>query len=844
MVVYKHTNPATPPTINHFFSGQLGKYHDAQSLDRIVSSIMDSHPNNVEVIDLPNLTFGYNGAATIASDGQLIDAARKQLKLYRIHGNNDCARHGIFIYGSPHSREWVPKHALVETVYRVLKNYGSDAYLTQLLDEVDIFYLPDCNPDGSMYSFHDSANFRKNRHVNGGAPEAYPYASAEDNSCTVDINRNYSVGFGFGSSSGTCSNEAYRGVGNHSEPETRNISWVVKQYPKIWTSIVCHSAGNTIFWPVAPNGAIPQLDSANAKSPNLDEILGGTTSQRSGWFNYIAQRARAAIYDHRSTILDQAEFSPGPTPGSPFGSGISTYEMYFNHTDNPHTDRDRKVRSTQWYEHPHKIYQFTFEMSAVGQRPAWSEADELVMEWANGILETVACTRELSQLNVFGPAPVASENWTSGDYVNKDRAGGWGSDWRVTGDCEMLTDKYCHNGSHTVRLMSSGRIERTVNLKGCSGAKLTFSWRASSWENGDQVNIKVDDGLGWKTVKTFVNGDDDFYYHNAEIDLSAFEHISDFRIAFEGNMSSSLDWFYIDNIVIKAFKGIAFDDFNSNGFTGGKGWTGNWLASGSAVSIDSQYPLEGSHCAYITNNGRMVRNVDLTGVINPQLVFSSRSVYFETGDKAYIKINDGSGEVIVAEITPEHCDKVYHQHIIDLASYKRSSNFEVIFEGAMNESLDHWYLDQIQIRGERAIAIDHFDSKDFNGGHGFNFAWSVTGAKITKQQPFAGEAAVQFSNNDSIERSVDLSGLSGRKLEFVAKVDQTFGINDEFRIKVDDGAGWTTIKTLTAINADGYYHSFSIDLSQYNPIANFKIAFESNINSSSSSVYVDQIQIV
>ncbi|MBL4911297.1 MAG: hypothetical protein JKX78_14955 [Alteromonadaceae bacterium] len=842
MYVYKHTNPATPPTLNHYFNGSKGLYHDAQSISRIVQGFIDAHPELVETINLPNKTYGYNGAVTTAMDGQPIDANRAELKLYRLHGAKDSARHGVFVYGSPHSREWIPKHALVEAMYRILQNYGNDAYITQLLDEVDIFYLPDCNPDGSMYSFHDLANFRKNRHVKGGAPEIWHYST--DSTCTVDINRNYSVGFGGGSSSNTCSNEAYHGIGSHSEPEAMNISWVFKQYPKIWVSAVCHSAGNVIFWPVAPDGEIPQLDSANGKTQSPDEILGGTTLQRSGYFNYMAQRVRAAIYDHRSTVLDQAGLTPGPTPGYPYGSGISTYEMYFNHTDNPLTSRSRTVKAEQWFEHPHKVYQYTFEMSAVGQRPAWSEADQLIMEWANGILELVASTRDLSKEDVFGYDPVASEDWISGDYTNKDKARGWASDWLLSGDVEMLTKKYVHNGDHTVRLLNKGRIERSVNLSGRMAAKLKFSWRAASWETSDKVYIKVNDGSGWTTVKTFVNGADDYYYHETEIDLSAFSHVSDFKISFEGAMSSTSDWFYLDHIRVLALDGIAYDNFSTNSFTGGQGWLGNWTITGTTAAIDSSYPLEGGYCAKITQGGKLTRSVDLTGVINPKLVFDSRSVYFEVGDVAYVKIDDGTGVQTVATITIDHSDKVYHQHVIDLSPFTRSANFKVIFAGAMDEASDYWYIDRVRILGDKVIATDNFDSCDFNGGDGFSYAWAVNGASINQQQQFSGCAAAQFNLIESIERTVDLNGYSGKKLEFVARVNSTFTSSDQFNIKIDDGAGWVVIKTLTSADGDDYYHSFSLDLSAYNHIATFKIAFEGAMASATSDVYIDRVQIV
>ncbi|MBL4711749.1 MAG: hypothetical protein JKX75_04515, partial [Gammaproteobacteria bacterium] len=207
-------------------------------------------------------------------------------------------------------------------------------------------------------------------------------------------------------------------------------------------------------------------------------------------------------------------------------------------------------------------------------------------------------------------------------------------------------------------------------------------------------------------------------------------------------------------------------------------------------------------------------------------------------------IDDGSGEQIVDTITPDHADKVYHQHIIDLSSYNRSANFNIIFAGAMDETLDYWYLDRIRIVGDKAVAIDSFDSGDFNGGSGFSFAWTVSGATITCDQAFIGLNSAQFTNNARIERTVDLSGFSGKKLEFAARVGQALSVGDQFTISIDEGAGWVTVKTLTASDADGYYHSYSIDLSPYNHISTFKIAFEGGMNASSDTVCIDQIQIV
>ena len=841
MPIYHHTNPAIPPVVNHYFSGANGQYFDAQSLARIVETFVSSHPDLVEVIDLPNKTYGYDGAATVAFDGEAVSSARVQMKLYRIHGVNDCALHGIFIYGSPHAREWVPKHALVEVIYRLLKNYGTDDYLTALLDEVDVFYVPDVNPDGSMYSFHDVASFRRNRHVSGGAPELWTCTS--DNSCKVDINRNYSVGFGSGSSSSSCADETYHGVCKLSEPESRNVSWVVKQYPKIWTSISAHSAGNQIFWPVAPDGVIPQLDSANAKSQSPDEILGGTSLQRSGWFNYMAQRCRAAIYDHRGTILDQAGFTPGPTPSHPFGSGISTYEMYFNHTDNPLTDRYKTVKSSQWFEHPHKVYQYTFEMSSVGVQPSWPEADELIMEWANGVLEVIACTRDLSQQQVFGLTPIASEHWLQGTFNDNQRARAWGSDWLVSGDVEMLTDFYCHSGSHSIRMMATGRVERRVDLRGVLGARLSFAWRAASWEAGDYVYVKVNDGSGWQTVKRFVNGDDDYFYHMAEVDLSAFAGVEDFAIAFEGAMSSTSDWFYLDYIELRGYRALAFDDFNSNSFAGGQGWLTPWQVSSSA-SMDSDYPLEGGYCCKLLQDGKISRQIDLTGVVGAKLMFDSRSVYFEAGDEAYVEVEHGGTITRLLTLNKQHCDKVYHQHVLDLQPFVSDGVVSIHFVGGMNASTDYWYIDRVRVLGERALAFDDFASKDFTGGDGFSAGWQNNNAQITLTEQFAGKAAALLTLNASLSCVVNLTNATDKRLQCMVCVDDSLIFGDEFVIRVNDGGTWVVVKTLTDADADGYYHGVDIDLSGFSSLGVLEVEFAVNLQHADSFVALDEVKFV
>ena len=66
-------------------------------------------------------------------------------------------------------------------------------------------------------------------------------------------------------------------------------------------------------------------------------------------------------------------------------------------------------------------------------------------------------------------------------------------------------------------------------------------------------------------------------------------------------------------------------------------------------------------------------------MLDPKLIFDSRSVYFETGDEAYVKVDDGNSVTTVLTLKPEDCDKVYHQHVIDLSSYCPQQHFQSDF---------------------------------------------------------------------------------------------------------------------------------------------------------------------
>ena len=100
----------------------------------------------------------------------------------------------------------------------------------RIFEGMRLVVLPCANPDGRVYSQEVDPDWRKNR---GG--------SADDVCVGVDINRNFDVAWDFrrtfapgyvSASDDPCHKYVYVGPDAASEPETRNIVWLLDKYPR------------------------------------------------------------------------------------------------------------------------------------------------------------------------------------------------------------------------------------------------------------------------------------------------------------------------------------------------------------------------------------------------------------------------------------------------------------------------------------------------------------------------------------------------------------------------------------------------------------------------------------
>ena len=142
-----------------------------------------------------------------------------------------------------HCREPLSMAVTINYMFWLLENYGSDDEVTYLVDSKEMYFIPVVNADGYVHNQNTNPNggglWRKNRRTfpGQGCPTTFG----------VDLNRNYSFGWGLNSgSSPNCNSNTYRGPSPFSEPETQAIRDFVldKNPPAAFTS---HSTAGSVL---------------------------------------------------------------------------------------------------------------------------------------------------------------------------------------------------------------------------------------------------------------------------------------------------------------------------------------------------------------------------------------------------------------------------------------------------------------------------------------------------------------------------------------------------------------------------------------------------------------------
>jgi Zinc carboxypeptidase len=246
----------------------LPGYLTVEGIDEGMQYLANTYPSIVQIFDLPEKS---HENTTI-----------KALKI----GNNDNAivngnKKAALFLGGVHAREIVNPDLLLSFSLDLCRAYTAQSSLKygkassssfdkfdlqKVVDGLDVFIIPLVNPDGRavvMSPVGDSM-WRKNMNPNPNLP------------CKgVDINRNYDFLWksNIGTSSDSC-DEIFKGNAAFSEPETRNVRYMLEQHPQIQYMIDVHSFHEDILYPWGDDDDQTSKPSMNFSNPKYDDVRG------------------------------------------------------------------------------------------------------------------------------------------------------------------------------------------------------------------------------------------------------------------------------------------------------------------------------------------------------------------------------------------------------------------------------------------------------------------------------------------------------------------------------------------------------------------------------------------
>lgn len=203
----------------------LGGFRNYDQCTALMDSIYTSHPD----ITTPPFAIGTSFEDRIiwaikVSDNPSVDEDEVEVLFTGLH----------------HAREPIGMEVCLETLRRLTDGYGTDARITTLVNEREIYFVPIVNPDGYEYNRQIAPNggglWRKNRNNTGS-------------SVGIDLNRNYSYQWGFddlGSSSSPPS-QIYRGPAPFSELETHFLRTFINARDFLFV-MNFHAYSNLYLW--------------------------------------------------------------------------------------------------------------------------------------------------------------------------------------------------------------------------------------------------------------------------------------------------------------------------------------------------------------------------------------------------------------------------------------------------------------------------------------------------------------------------------------------------------------------------------------------------------------------
>jgi hypothetical protein len=294
--------------------------------------------------ELEGLAADHPGLVRLLDASELPHPSLEGRRVYGVEighdvGSTTDGRPVFLMLGLHHAREWPSGEHSMEFAIDLVEGYGTDARITELLEQARVIVVPVVNPDGfdqsrkwgdladlrevddggivSIVGTPGNAYKRKNcRAVDGEVP---PPGSCEVTSpggfgLGVDLNRNYGGLWGGAGASSVFAHATYRGAEPFSEPETENVRHLVSRR-HVTTLITNHTYSNLVLRPPGVRAAGETADEAAMKD------LGARMTANNGYRNIHGWQ----LYDTSGTTED---WSYNATGGYGYTFEIGPHEFH------------------------------------------------------------------------------------------------------------------------------------------------------------------------------------------------------------------------------------------------------------------------------------------------------------------------------------------------------------------------------------------------------------------------------------------------------------------------------------------------------------------------------------
>jgi murein tripeptide amidase MpaA len=366
-------------------------YLSVTAIEAALSAIVNTWPQISELITLPETSI----------EGRISHAIR-------IGKPSSQAKRELLIIAGAHARELVNPDAVVAFAAKLCHAYTNnldigfagktfDHGLVKLVvDSIDLVILPQVNPDGRAWVLNPSGYpmWRKNRRINANG------------TIGVDLNRNYDFVWSetIGSTSTNPASDTYSGASAFSEPETRNVRYLLESRP-IHYLIDAHSYSQLVLYPWGD-------DESQFSDPNMNFHNPAFNGQRgtlgANYREFMPVADRDYYLDTSKRIRDAIQSVRGstytPEPGfSLYGtSGTAQDYAYSRAFANP---SKRKVMA------------YTLESGTTFQ-PTGADIDAVINEVGAGVMQL--CISSVCAVDVI--APVRSRGAFEQIRAFRDRA--------------------------------------------------------------------------------------------------------------------------------------------------------------------------------------------------------------------------------------------------------------------------------------------------------------------------------------------------------------------------------------------------------------------------------------